>query len=265
MSSTESLLLTDRRGRVCMLTLNRPDKKNALSLELVETVTRKLEQLARETAAPVLVIRGAGDEAFCSGFDIRSLPAGRQSAFAAEILEPVEVLFQGVIDYPMPVIAMINGAAFGAGCELAVCCDIRLAADHAQLGMPPARLGLAYPWTGLRRFVQTIGLRATKEMLFTGRTYRGTRLRELGLVDHLVPRAELNAVVLQLAEEISANAPLALRGIKRILNLLLHHPALSPAGIEESESLVAQALASEDLQEGQAAFLEKRRPQFKGK
>ena len=92
MSSTERLLLTDRRGRLCVLTLNRPDKKNALSLELVGTLTRKLEQLARETEAPVLVIRGAGDEAFCSGFDIRSLPAGPQRADAAEILEPVEVL-----------------------------------------------------------------------------------------------------------------------------------------------------------------------------
>jgi enoyl-CoA hydratase/carnithine racemase len=265
MPAADNPLLTDRRGRVCVLTLNRPDKKNALSLELVETLTRNLEQLAREAEAPVLVIRGAGDEAFCSGFDIRSLPAGGPRGAAAAILTPVEALFQGVVDYPMPVIAMINGAAFGAGCELAVCCDIRLAADHARLGMPPARLGLVYPWTGLRRFVQTIGLRSTREMLFTGRTYQGTRLRELGLVDQLAPRAELDAVVFQLAEEIAANAPLALRGIKRILNLLLHQPAPSQAAIEESESLVAQALASEDLQEGQTAFLEKRRPRFKGK
>lgn len=262
---SHDLILMKESGRVCTLSLNRPEKKNSLSLELVEALVKALNELARRSDVPVLVIRGAGDEAFCAGFDIHALPAAGQTTEAVETIRPVETLFQCVVDYPMPVIAMINGAAFGAGCELAVCCDIRVAADDARLGMPPARLGLVYPWTGLRRFVQTIGLRSTKEILFTGRTYRGQRLIELGLVEHVVPHAELEPFVIQLAEEIAGNAPLVLRGIKRILNLLLQSQGLGPVGVEEARSLVAQALASEDLREGQCAFLEKRRPTFKGK
>jgi enoyl-CoA hydratase len=262
---SHDLLLMNENGRVCTLALNRPEKKNSLSLELVETLVKALNELARRADVPVLVIRGAGDEAFCAGFDIASLPAAGQTTEAVATIRPVETLFQCVVDYPMPVIAMINGAAFGAGCELTVCCDIRVAADDARLGMSPARLGVVYPWTGLRRFIQTIGLRSTKEILLTGRTYRGQRLIELGLVEHVVPHAELEGFAIHLAEEIAGNAPLALRGIKRILNLLLQAQELSPAGVEEARSLVAQALASEDLRKGRCAFLEKRRPKFKGR
>jgi len=264
-SMPHKLILMKENGRVCTLALNRPEKKNSLNLELVEAMEEALNELARRVDVPVLVIRGAGDEAFCAGFDIPSLSAAGQTTEAVATIRPVETLFQCVVDYPMPVIAMINGAAFGAGCELAVCCDIRVAADDARLGMPPARLGLVYPWTGLRRFIQTIGLSSAKEILLTGRTYRGQRLKELGLVEHVVPHAELETFAIQLAEEIAGNAPLALRGIKRILNLLLQSQGLSPAGVEEARSLVAQALTSEDLREGQCAFLEKRRPKFKGK
>jgi enoyl-CoA hydratase/carnithine racemase len=265
MPSNETALISDRRGRVCVLTLNRPDRKNALSPELVDALNRKLAELAAESPTPVLILRGAGDEAFCSGYDLAFLPAGRSGADSDERLNAVETLFQSVVDFSMPVIAMINGAAFGAGCELAVCCDIRVAADHARIGMPPSRLGLVYPWTGLRRFVQTIGLANTKEMLFTGRAYTGERLRELGLVERLAPREELEAVAFGCAEEMAANAPLALMGTKRILNLLRHAQGLDPPAMEEARSLVARSLSSADLQEGQRAFLEKRRPRFEGR
>lgn len=265
MSSTNNILLVACQGRVCTLTLNRPETKNCLSIELAEMMTRALSEFARRSDAPVLVIRGAGDEAFCSGFDIRSLPAGSPSPEAVERISPVEALFQQVVDYPMPVIAMINGAAFGAGFELAVCCDIRMAADHARLGLPPARLGLVYPWTGLRRFVQTIGLQSTREMFFTGRSYQGEQLKRLGLVNDVVPRDDLPAVTGRLADEIASHAPLALKGTKRVLNLLQQSMSLSNSGVEEAQALVVKAFASEDLQEGRQAFFEKRRPQFKGK
>jgi len=182
-----------------------------------------------------------------------------------ERIGPVEALFQHVVDYPMPVVAMINGAAFGAGCELAVCCDLRIAADHAGMGMPPARLGVVYPWTGLRRFLHAVGLAASKELFFSARTYRGDELKRIGLVNEVVPRGELLAATDRLADEIAAHAPLALKGIKRVLNLLQESTALQPAAEREAQARVAEALASEDLQEGRQAFMEKRPPRFKGR
>jgi enoyl-CoA hydratase/carnithine racemase len=163
------------------------------------------------------------------------------------------------------VIAMLNGYAFGAGCELAVCCDIRIGADHIRMGIPPAKLGLVYHWTGLQRFIQVIGLKSTKELFFTGRFFRGQRLKEVGLVDYLVPAAELEGFVYEMAREISENAPLAVKGTKRVINLLLQSSQMNQCSITEAETLALEAFNSEDLKEGQLAFLEKRKPVFKGK
>ena len=160
---------------------------------------------------------------------------------------------------------MINGVAFGAGCELAVCCDIRIGADNIRIGMPPAKLGLVYPWSGLQRFIQVIGLKSTKEMFFTGRTYEGVRLKEIGLVDYLIRGDKLEAFALRMAEEIAANAPLALKGTKRVLNLILGAPRLDKRNLAEAESISQTSFYSEDLKEGQLAFLQKRKPLFKGR
>jgi enoyl-CoA hydratase/carnithine racemase len=263
----DNLLLAVIEKNVCTLTLNRPENKNSLSPELVEILLKTFADLAMDDTVRAIVIKGIGDQAFCSGYDIRALPT-RGSEDIHETLKklnPVEALFNTVVNYPYPVIAMVNGVAFGAGCELSLCCDIRIGADDIRMGMPPARLGLVYPWSGLQRFIQVIGLNTTREIFFTGRTYEGNRLKEIGLVDYLIPRRDLEDFTHRMAAEIASNAPLALTGTKRVLNLLVNASQPPASSIAEAESLTEASFLSEDLKEGQLAFLEKRRPKFQGK
>ena len=261
------LIRAQTQNYICTLTLNRPDKKNSLSLEMVEQLGSTLKTLAEEENVRVVILRGAGDKAFCSGFDIGSLPTQSKADADQRLksLDQVEALLQRLVNFPCPVIAMLNGFAFGLGCELAMCCDIRIGAEDIRMGMPPAKLGLVYPWAGLQRFIQVIGLRNTKEIFFTGRTYTGRRIKELGLVDHLLPAGELAEFTRGMAEEIAGNAPLALKGIKKVINLLMHSSGLDATRAKEARSIFQTALLSADMQEGQTAFLEKRKPRFKGK
>ena len=266
MTREDRLLLVTRKDRVVTLILNRPEKKNSLSPELVQLLLQTLQELAADASIRAVVMRGAGSKAFCSGYDIRSLPTGTGGNVHEKLkkLDPVESLFQSVVNYPYPVIAMVNGVALGAGCELALCCDIRIGTDETRIGMPPAKLGLVYPWQGLQRFIQTIGLRSTRELFFTGRTYQGMRSKELGLIDYLVSGDQLESFTYQMAEEIAANAPLALKGTKRIINLLLQSTPLQESSLQEAEAITKSTFLSEDLNEGQLAFIEKRKPNFQG-
>ena len=263
----DQLLLVQVQKNICTLTLNRPQKKNSLSLELIELLGFALKELAENDNVRTVILRGAGDKAFCSGFDIGSLPT--QSRTDAdqrlESLDLVEAVLQRLVDFPYPVIAMLNGFAFGLGCELAMCCDIRIGAEDIRMGMPPAKLGLVYPWAGLLRFVQSIGLQRTKEIFFTGNTYAGRRIKELGLVDYLLPAGDLEGFTYGMAQEIAGNAPLALKGIKKVINLLMQSGRLDETRAKASQEIFRAALLSEDMREGQAAFLEKRKPLFKGK
>jgi len=261
------LLLIEKNQNICTLVLNRPEKKNSLSPELVATLVDSFEELAADDTVRVVVIRGFGHQAFCSGYDIRALPTQPSDDVREKLktLNPVETLFKTIVNFPFPVIAMINGVAFGAGCELAVCCDIRIGADDIRMGMPPAKLGLAYPWTGLQRFIGVLGLKSTREIFYTARTYEGERLKELGLADYLLPAKDLETFTYQMAAEIAANAPLAVKGTKRILNLLLNSSQPTEHCQKEAEAITEAAFLSEDLKEGRLAFLEKRMPKFKGK
>ena len=261
------LLLVERKRNICTLILNRPEKKNSLSPELVETLLDTFEKLAVDDTVRTVVIRGVGEQAFCSGYDIRSLPTRITDDVREKLktLNPVETLFKTIVNFPFPVIAMINGVAFGAGCELSVCCDIRIGAEPIRMGMPPGKLGLAYPWTGLQRFIRVLGLKNTREIFYTARTYEGKRLKELGLVDYLIPTKDLETFTYQMAAEIADNAPLAVKGTKRILNLLLNSSQPPEHCQKEAESITEAAFLSEDLKEGRLAFLEKRKSNFKGK
>lgn len=263
----KKFLLVKKKNNVCTLAFNRPEKQNSLTIEMIELIESTLRELAQNNAVRTVILRGAGDKAFCSGFDIGSLPTSSKEHMDERLkaLDSVESLLQSLVNFPLPVIAMLNGFAFGLGCELAICCDLRIGAADIRMGMPPAKLGLVYPWTGLQRFIQGIGLQSTKEMFFTGRTYKGSRIKDLGLVDYFVPRGNLEEFTYNLAEEIAGNAPIALEGIKKIMNLLLRSNQLDETQEKEAQSLFKEALFSEDMQEGQAAFLEKRKPHFKGK
>ena len=261
------LLLMQTQNKICTLTLNRPEKKNSLSIELVELLKSTLNELAINDDVRTVILRGAGDKAFCAGFDIGSLPTQSKGDAGQRLksLEQVESLLQIVVNFPYPIIAMLYGFAFGLGCELALCCDIRIGAADIRMGMPPAKLGLVYPWAGLQRFIQRIGLQGTKEMFFTGRTYTGKRIKELGLVDYLMPGDELEEFTFAMAQEIAGNAPLAVKGLKKVINSLMQSSPVDEAKSKEAQAIFKAALLSEDMQEGQAAFLEKRNPRFKGK
>ena len=257
-------LLTEENDNILTLTLNRPEKRNALTPEMLVQLYQVLMMHASKDRIRVVVLRGAGDRAFSSGYDINAIPTG-VSPEVEKLLQkksPFELAVESIVDFPYPVIAMLNGFAFGGACDLAVACDMRIAADHVQMGMVPARLGMVYFPEGLQRFVRTIGLPRTKEMFFTARRYDTNRLKEMGLVDYVLPRNELADFTYALAGEIAANAPLSLRGIKRILNLISATGRLDASQQTEARKLVRASLESADLKEGQAAFLSKRRPRF---
>lgn len=263
----KEILLVQRKGNICTLVLNRPEKRNSLSPLLLSEVERALKGLSLDDTIRTVIIRGAGEKAFSSGYDISAIPTN----FSREVQEkwkkenPLEMCLEQIVNYPYPVIAMLNGSAYGAGCELAICCDIRVAADDIQMGMPPAKLGVVYDPHGIQRFIQVVGLRRTKEIFFTGRYYHGPRLLEMGLVDYLVPRKDLESFTYNLAEEIAGNAPLSLKGTKRILNMLMKTHVLTEEEQREAEDIISRAFNSQDLKEAQAAFLEKRSPKFTGK
>ena len=263
----QNLLLTEKRNRIFRIIFNRPERRNALSPLLLYQLSEMLGQLKKEDEIRCVVFRGAGDKAFSSGYDITAIPTG-VSPEVMEILKkknPLQMALAAVRDFPYPVLAMVNGMAFGAGCEVAVTCDIRIAAESARLGMPPAKLGLIYLPAGLMRFVNVIGMANAKEIFFTGRYFSVARAKEMGLVNYVVPDSQLVSFTEEMAQEISGNAPLSLKGMKTIFNTLVKYQKIDPEDMKAVELLVAQSFNSEDLKEGQKAFLEKRKPVFKGR
>jgi enoyl-CoA hydratase len=263
----DSLIETEDFGNWARLTICRADKHNALSFELAEAMTGRLNALADRPDVRAVVIRGEGERMFCAGFDITALPEAARAPEGQRFsrLHPIEDLFRAIMAFPFPVIAHLNGSAFGAGCELALCCDIRVAAGDIRMGMPPVRLGLVYPWWGLKRIVDILGLAAAQQLFLTGRPVSGGRLVNMGLVHFLVEPVELGDFVAELAGDIACHAPLALQGTKVVLNMLRGQGGLDGTEAGEAERIAERALGSRDLAEARHAFVEKRPPRFKGR
>jgi enoyl-CoA hydratase/carnithine racemase len=252
------------RDAVARLTLINADKRNPLSHAVLDGIAETLPKLDHGIDIRCVVITGEGDT-FSAGYDIGGIPDESFERDAeALVAHPFTAAMEAVSAHPFPVVAAINGHCLGGGLELAIRCDLRVCAAEAKLGMPPARLGLVYGHTGLQRFIETVGAPRTRELFLTGRNVDGFRAEQIGLVHEVHPAARIEAVALDLADLIAANAPLSMTGNKRAIETLLRFPRLSPRQEEELIELRRACFASEDFREGIRAFAEKREPRWRG-
>jgi enoyl-CoA hydratase/carnithine racemase len=256
------LRLDEPAPHVIRLTIDNPDKRNALDHDILDAFAEVLPGLE----ARCLLLTATG-KVFSAGYDIGALPKD-DFARAAEaiVAHPFTAAIEALDAYPFPVLAALNGHAIGGGLELALSCDLRVCSADARLGMPPARLGLIYSHTGLRKFIDALGAPRTRELFFTARNVGADEALRWGLVGEVVPADEVAARGIELAAEIAANAPLSLVGNKRVIRALLDAEAeLDPAVEEELVALRDACFGSEDFYEGVRAFAEKRAPRWQGR
>ena len=258
-----ALVEVDLKGPVGTLTLNRPEARNALSVDLCDSIVGNLEDITRDQLARVLVVKGAGS-VFCAGADLAAV----SGAGGLEFLPAFERMLEAVARHRLPTIAAINGAALGGGLQLATVCDFRIAAADAKMGIPSSRLGILVNFENVQRLVLLAGVAVAKEVLMTGRTYSGEEAAHAGLVTGFVAPEELDDAVAGLAHEIAGRAPLSVQGTKRAIQAVVDHLSGArgshPDAVAEIDRLVSNAYNSRDLQEGIAAMAEKRDPDFEG-
>jgi enoyl-CoA hydratase len=254
-------ILTERRGTTLLVTLNAPERRNAIDQQMVSALHTVLDDHAADATLAAIVLTGAGDKAFAAGADIAQL-RDRTAADARKAIN--STICNRIEEFPVPVIAAIRGFALGGGCELALACDLRVLGESARMGQPEVKLGIIPGFGGTQRLARRVGVAKAKELCMTGDTIDAAEALRIGLADAVVPHGELHAKVTELAGRIAANGPLAVAEVKRRVPLgqsttLEHAIALE----QRSFGLL---FATADQREGMSAFLAKprRAPQFKG-
>jgi enoyl-CoA hydratase/carnithine racemase len=256
------VLLDEPADDVVRLTISHPEKRNALDHAILDQLTSILGGLD----ARCVILTGT-QGMFSSGYDIGDIPEDVFSVEAEKLVaHPFTAAITALENYPYATVAALSGHTIGGGLELALSCDLRVARDGIQLGMPPAKLGLVYSHTGLRKFLDAIGEPRTRELFLLGRNVGAATALDWGLIHRVVGESDLQETALELAEELAANAPLSISGNKRVLRELLSAAGeLDPAVEAELIALRKACFASEDLREGVRAFGEKRRARWKGR
>jgi enoyl-CoA hydratase len=254
-------VLFDREGRVAILTVNRPDKLNALNQQVRDEMLAHLAAIEADDALGVVVVTGVGEKSFIAGADIAEfegrMPFDQRRAMASPRI------FDVMASFPKPVVAMINGFCLGGGCELALSCDLRLASDRARFGQPEVKLGLIPGGGGTQRLPRQVGLGQAMRLILTGAMIDAAEARAIGLVELVVPHQELRAKTLELAGEIAAKSPLTLRVAKEAVRA--SQRMAIEEGIAYERDLFCLCFSTEDKAEGVAAFLGKRQPEWKGR
>lgn len=257
----DQVVVTAIDGPVATVTINRPDKLNALNTAVRAQFVAALEDLKRNTEVRVVIVTGAGEKAFVAGADIGEF-AGRTAVEQFRVMKEYGV-FAAADAFPKPLIAAINGFCLGGGCELALACDIRLAADTARLGQPEVNLGILPGGGGTQRLPRLVGLGTAYKLLFTGEMISAAEALRIGLVDEVVPRERLMDRARELAGVIAGKSPVALQLIKEAVRASVRTSL--DEGLRLETTLFGLAFASADKEEGVRAFLEKREPKFQGR
>jgi len=256
-----SKILSATSGPIGTLTFNNPERHNAMSLDMWRGAATALETFEGDSSVRVIVLTGAGGKAFVSGADISKFEDERATLeAAAEYNAAVDRFSTTLLSGTKPTIAMIRGFCLGGGVGIAVCCDLRIANDTARFAVPAAKLGLGYGYENVRRIVDLVGPPFATEMLLTARQFDAAEAARAGLVNRVVPDAEIDRTVRELAETIAGNAPLTIQAVKRIMReLRSQHPDVAAC-----DALVKKCFESADYREGRSAFMEKRKPEFRG-
>lgn len=263
MSTSMGQLRTETDGGIRWISIDNPARLNAFTRDMWDAVATHFSAAERDPAVKVVVFRGAGEKAFSAGADITEFSGNRTGSAVQEYDDINHRAFMSVLNCAKPTIAMVHGYAFGGGCEIAICCDLRLAADDALFSIPAAKLGLGYNARWIRPMLGVMSASKAKEMLFTARRYNAVQAMTMGLVNEVHPKAHLEAATRALASEIAANAPLTIAAAKGAIDEMTARP--ETGDLAKLDRLVDACFASADYAEGQRAFIEKRKPLFTGK
>ena len=261
MSQSYETLLVEKQDRVAVITINRPDKRNALNIKTREEGAALLDELRNDESIRVIVFTGAGDKSFIAGADIAEF-AGRTSITQRDVMMS-RSLFTAIDSFPKPVIAMINGYCLGGGCELALACDIRIASETASFGQPEINLGIIPGGGGTQRLTRLVGEGKAMELILTGEIIDARSAYAIGLVNHVFPADQLRTKTLELATKIADKGPIALQLAKEAVKLASRSNL--DEGLRREVDLFALCFSTADKDEGVSAFLEKRKAAFQGK